>query len=399
MEIVHDVSIVGYGEEDGAKYWLVRNSWGTHWGEDGFFRVCRGINNLNIESDCAWATPEDTWTYPKWHQTTKAEKNDPLNDIIVYEFPQPIYTPPEESAALLDENTPDNGGCRVSEANFTTGDVKNTPYPWEVYDMENLPQTVDWRNMDGVNYLSWNKNQHIPRYCGSCWSQGTTSAIADRFNILDYSTGEGINSTVGLDAQMIVNCQAGGSCNGGNPAGVYEFAMDQGLVHASCMNYIAYNDQDGICQDFDVCRDCHGPPPLIGETGREGCTAVAPSRRYYVSEYYKVKGADQMKAALQDGPISCGIHASDNFDNNYDGGIYQEELGRFARINHEISVTGYGMTADGHEYWIGRNSWGTYWGDYGFFYMNMYENNLLIEQDCLAGTPTYEKPSPASFTQ
>ena len=80
MEIVHDISIVGYGEEDGQKYWLVRNSWGTHWGENGFFRVCRGTNNIAIESDCAWATPKDTWTDPVWHETTDAEKNDPLND-------------------------------------------------------------------------------------------------------------------------------------------------------------------------------------------------------------------------------------------------------------------------------------------------------------------------------
>jgi len=64
MEITHDISIVGYGVEEGQKYWLVRNSWGTHWGEDGFFRVCRGVNNINIESDCAWATPKDTWTDP-----------------------------------------------------------------------------------------------------------------------------------------------------------------------------------------------------------------------------------------------------------------------------------------------------------------------------------------------
>jgi len=102
-----------------------------------------------------------------------------------------------------------------------------------------------------------------------------------------------------------------------------------------------------------------------------------------------------MKAELLNGPISCGIHATDNFEVNYNGGIYSEYV-RFPLINHEISVVGYSKDpSTGEQYWIGRNSWGSYWGMEGYFYMAMGDStqNLGIEKDCVAGTPTYTKPN------
>lgn len=145
-----------------------------------------------------------------------------------------------------------------------------------------------------------------------------------------------------------------------------------------------------------MCRDCTWPPPRPDEDGLEGCFAVEPDVRYYVSEYYKLSGADQMKAELYaNGPISCGIHVTDNFEWNYFGGIYEESV-LLATPNHEISVVGYGYDEESDtEFWIGRNSWGTYWGEYGFFRIKMHSDNLGIERDCVAGIPTFDKPVPA----
>lgn len=82
-----------------------------------------------------------------------------------------------------------------------------------------------------------------------------------------------------------------------------------------------------MCEAIDVCRDCTWPPPAEGDSGLENCWGVTDTV-YYISDYYNVKGADQMKAELAlHGPISCGIHVTNNFENNYDGGIYSEDIG------------------------------------------------------------------------
>jgi len=45
----HAVKLLGYGEENGEKYWLCANSWDYDWGEKGFFRIRRGHNECEME--------------------------------------------------------------------------------------------------------------------------------------------------------------------------------------------------------------------------------------------------------------------------------------------------------------------------------------------------------------
>merc|ERR1712054_252617 len=55
----HAIKVVGWGKENGQDYWLAQNSWGADWGEKGFFKIARGVNECSVESrGVFWAIPD-----------------------------------------------------------------------------------------------------------------------------------------------------------------------------------------------------------------------------------------------------------------------------------------------------------------------------------------------------
>ncbi|KAJ7552085.1 hypothetical protein O6H91_06G041300 [Diphasiastrum complanatum] len=54
----HAVKLVGWGTtEDGLDYWIIANSWNRSWGEDGFFKILRGVNECGIEGEAVAGIP------------------------------------------------------------------------------------------------------------------------------------------------------------------------------------------------------------------------------------------------------------------------------------------------------------------------------------------------------
>ncbi|CAK8993737.1 Cathepsin B [Cleaved into: Cathepsin B light chain, partial [Durusdinium trenchii] len=61
----HAVRMVGWGVDNGVKYWKIANSWNPYWGEKGFFRIRRGTNEGGIEDQVVGSSPDATWAHGK----------------------------------------------------------------------------------------------------------------------------------------------------------------------------------------------------------------------------------------------------------------------------------------------------------------------------------------------
>ena len=54
----HAIKILGWGVEDGVKYWLCVNSWNEEWGDKGLFKIKRGTNESGIENTANAGMPK-----------------------------------------------------------------------------------------------------------------------------------------------------------------------------------------------------------------------------------------------------------------------------------------------------------------------------------------------------
>lgn len=54
----HAIEITGWGVENNIPYWQIKNSWGSEWGDEGFFKIIRGYNECKIEENIFSVVPD-----------------------------------------------------------------------------------------------------------------------------------------------------------------------------------------------------------------------------------------------------------------------------------------------------------------------------------------------------
>ena len=224
------------------------------------------------------------------------------------------------------------------------GEVIKTPVP--KISKSQLPVNFDYRPL---GLLTTDLNQHIPTYCGSCWAHAAMSSIADRIKIATNGTMRDVIPAI----QVLINCGHAGSCNGGDSAAANAWVYKNGIPEVTCQQYQAQNME---CNDLNTCMNCEPDKP---------CYPIYNFPKITISEFGTVWGEENIMAEIYArGPVSAYINA--NCLETYTGGIAKYDNCNTVMINHAIQLNGWG-TENGVDYWIGRNSWGTYWGEHGFF--------------------------------
>lgn len=219
--------------------------------------------------------------------------------------------------------------------------------------------------------------------------------IQDRLKIVK----KGIAPDVTLGRQTLLNCAAfhdyGAGCDGGDVIDVLRYMARFGLPDESCLTYSGtdhtkFGKHATRCPAIGYCMNCM---PI---NDVDTCWAVKTPIRYYLDSYGQVSGAGEeamMSEISTRGPITCSMATPEVFDYGYHKGIAMDTARNWTAddVDHDVEVVGWGTSGNGQKYWVIRNSWGTYWGDLGFFLLERGTNALLIESgDCWWAQPTWE---------
>ncbi|WP_230631614.1 C1 family peptidase [Sphingomonas sp. Leaf37] len=183
------------------------------------------------------------------------------------------------------------------------------------------PPKFDWRDQDGGR-LGAVRDQGL--HCGACVAFATIATAESRHWV---ASGDSLQ----LSEAELFHCN-GGSCDNGWGLAAGLDAATNGLVLLSDAPWV------------------------------DNPTCTGASAAIKVSGYAELTNFDARRRAIAQGPVVAGMEVYEDLS-GYIGGIYRKVVGGF-RGHHAVCVVGYD-DADGC--WIARNSWGTGWGEGGYF--------------------------------
>ena len=203
--------------------------------------------------------------------------------------------------------------------------------------------TLNWKDL---NFVTPVRNQGN---CGACWAFATAAALESQ---LAMSTSVRLN----LSEQVLVSCSGAGKCSGGYIDKASNFIRDVGLSTEGCFPYTAANTACGAaaCPNWKT-------RGTYGITGWHWVATVNPT-------------VNALKTALNTyGPLVTTMNVYQDFY-SYVSGVYSHVSGP-QKGAHAVLIIGYDDT---NSCFIVKNSWGTGWGEAGFFRIAYGELTSLV---------------------
>lgn len=206
---------------------------------------------------------------------------------------------------------------------------------------DRLPAKLDWRDMDGHNYVTPILDQGR---CGSCVAFAAVAQLEAQMNIVNKSP----FAAWAFSAQHLFSC-GGGGCNlGWFPNSAVRFLRDKGVPDEACFPYAS-----GANGDDQACK-------LSCTNADQRSTKIIT----WSTPTFFLSNTEKVKEALQKGPLMTSFSVYEDFM-FYKGGVYKHVTGKVVG-GHAVTIVGYD---DADKAWLIQNSWGENWGEKGFFRM------------------------------
>jgi C1A family cysteine protease len=219
-------------------------------------------------------------------------------------------------------------------------------------DSATLPASFDWRN-NGGDWTTPVKNQAS---CGSCWAFASTGTFESFWERLNNDP----NLNPDFAEQYLVSCDTDPlnvGCDGGFSTALGSFVNRPGKsggVGTVVESDYPYTATTGTCKSL---------------AGMTRYTVPAGGSWNYLAGDCVVSSVESTKQAIyQYGPVNAYMYATDALS-AYSGGIFEDPVSVApCMTNHVIVLVGWGHDpVKNKDYWIAKNSWGTDWGESGWF--------------------------------
>lgn len=258
-------------------------------------------------------------------------------------------------------NNSSSNSTTNNSANKSSGSSANNSNSSNSPTFSNIQQNVNWVTANAVSPV---KNQG---QCGGCYAFSTAALVESLYM-------QKFKASINLSEQEVIDCSSSGSsnvnsgCNGGLINYALSYYQDKGVHLESAYPYIASMSS---CRNLDTVQSA---ATAAMSTSTSATTAIRVSG---IKEVGRQSLLDLL-VALQTSPVSLGMFVPQSLY-SYQAGLFNvsncSNIPSSSPLNHAVLAVGYSLTGDNSTnnkpYLLIKNSWGTTWGEQGYFKLEM----------------------------